>query len=110
MSAIRFQKCASCAHQWALARAGCPSCGGRELLVQESAGRGRVYSVTIQHRAPHKDFPEAPPWRIALIDLDEGPRIMGHLEDDGRIGARVQGHMKPFGGAMVPSFNSKPKE
>lgn len=109
MSAIQYQKCATCDDHWVLARTRCPECGG-DIVQRASTGHGTIYSVTIQHRAPHKDFPETGPWRIALIDLDEGLRIMGHLEDDGQIGARVSGKMKPFGGAMVPSFNTKPEE
>ncbi|MGH1331737.1 MAG: Zn-ribbon domain-containing OB-fold protein [Paracoccaceae bacterium] len=109
MSAIHYQSCTVCGDQWALARTHCRRCGG-DIIRQASTGRGTIFSVTTQHRAPHKDFPETAPWNIALIDLDEGVRIMGRLEDNGQIGARVSGQMKPFGGAMVPSFNTKEEE
>lgn len=39
------------------------------------SGLGRVYSVTLQHRAPEGwDIP--PPFQVALVRLREGPAVL----------------------------------
>ncbi|MWB78754.1 DNA-binding protein [Pseudooceanicola sp. 216_PA32_1] len=104
MSAIRYQECRACGDRWALPRGLCRRCGSDDLAWQDSGGAGRVYSLTTQHRAPSRDFPVAPPWRIGLVDLDEGPRVMCHLDEAAAIGSRVRGGMREFAGAQVPWF------
>ena len=108
MSAIRYQLCPACGDRWSLPRDRCRSCGAAPV-ERESAGRGTVYSVTTQHRAPARDFPVAPPWRIGLVDLDEGVRVMGHLDTAATIGARVTGRMQDFAGTPVPGFDTDGK-
>ncbi len=109
MSAIRYQLCPACGDRWALPRDRCRSCGGKPE-TRDSLGRGTVFSVTTQRRAPSRDFPVAPPWRIGLVDLDEGPRVMGILDDAARIGSRVTGEMQDFAGAQVATFRTKQEE
>lgn len=105
MTPITYQICPACDDRWSLPRDRCRRCGG-PVDTRPSAGAGTVFSVTTQHRAPGRDFPVAPPWRIGLIDLDEGPRVMGHLDDRATIGARVRGTMQDFAGAKVPTFDT----
>lgn len=66
-----------------------PGTGSTELDWVEVSGLGRVYSTTVIRRRP----PE-PHRNIALIDLDEGPRLLSRIEgmdpDLVRIGMRVQ--------------------
>ena len=62
---------------------------GEDLEWVEASGLGTVYSTTVVRKRP----PE-PSSNIALIDLDEGPRMMSRVEgvDPGevRIGMRVR--------------------
>lgn len=54
----------------------------------ESAGIGVVYSLTTV-RIPVVDELK-PPYILALVDLDEGPRLLTNIEGgDPRIGDRV---------------------
>ncbi|MCY4393966.1 MAG: Zn-ribbon domain-containing OB-fold protein [Rhodospirillaceae bacterium] len=66
-----------------------PGTGSTDLDWVEVSGRGRVYSTTVIRRRP----PE-PDRNIALIDLDEGPRLLSRVEDPApdqvHIGMRVQ--------------------
>ncbi|WP_163849178.1 Zn-ribbon domain-containing OB-fold protein [Pseudooceanicola aestuarii] len=105
MNAIRYQFCPACDARWYLPRPACPRCGGA-AQTRQAAGTGHVYAVTTQHRAPARDFPVAPPWRIGLIDLAEGVRVMGHVDPVATIGARVHGEMRDFAGASVPAFDT----
>lgn len=59
-----------------------------ELAWVESSGKGTVYSKTnVQVEVP--GF--TPPYDVAIVQLDEGPRVMTHLLGaDVPIGGRVQ--------------------
>lgn len=108
MSAIPYQKCMACGEQWVLPRPLCRACGASKIAPCESSGKGTVFSVTTQHRAPHQNYPETAPWRIALVDLDEeGLRVMGHLDEIGQIGDRVTGRIMIFAGTSVPTFTTQ---
>jgi uncharacterized OB-fold protein len=64
-------------------------CGGTELAWVVSSGLGTVYSATLSHVQIIPELP--PPYAVALIDLDEGPRLLSNvIEGDYSIGARVR--------------------
>lgn len=71
---IGFQKCRVCAHQWYFRRPFCPSCGSPDLVERRSVGRGIVRAWTLIQRTTGQDDR---PVRLALVDLDEGIRVMG---------------------------------
>src|SRR3546814_11356318 len=52
-----------------------PGTGETDLEWVEAMGTGTVYSVTVIGRKP-----PAAPYHVALIDLDEGPRLMSRVE------------------------------
>ena len=66
-----------------------PGTGADDLEWVEAAGTGTVYSVTVVRTKP-----PAEPYDVALVDLDEGPRLMTRVEglpaDQVRIGQRVK--------------------
>lgn len=66
-----------------------PLTGDTDLEWVAASGQGRVYSVTVvRKREPEQDY------NVALIDLQEGPRMMSRVEGiapaDVRIGMAVQ--------------------
>ena len=73
---FRLQRCASCATHVFYPRLLCPACGSSNLAWITPSGRGKVYSTTVMRRRPDRggDF------NVALIDLDEGPRLMSRVE------------------------------
>jgi uncharacterized OB-fold protein len=76
--------------------------GGRQ-------GAGSVHSFTIIRRASDPAFAPLVPYAVALIDLDEGPRMMANIVGANalavKIGDRVQVTFEDRGdGAMVPQF------
>lgn len=103
-SGIMIEQCRACEKRWALPRRRCPHCGATGIDRIEAAGGGRVFSATLVHRAPDDRFAALTPYRIALIDLDEGPRLMAHLRGDAPIGARVAGRIEPVAGRPLPVF------
>jgi len=75
---LKLQRCSGCDHVYFPARPFCPACSSRDVNWFTASGRARLYSYVINHRAP-KGF-EAP-YVIAVVELDEGPRMMTNLID-----------------------------
>lgn len=57
----------------------CPNCLSKDMNWQELNGKGTLYSYTIVHAAPPMFSPL--PLYVAVIDLEEGVRLVTHLLD-----------------------------
>ncbi|MFI9781634.1 Zn-ribbon domain-containing OB-fold protein [Streptomyces sp. NPDC051956] len=79
-------------HQW-FPRALSLSSGRRDLQWREVSGQGTLYSWTVTH-SPWPGHEDRVPYVCALVDLDEGVRMLVNLvtDDPGAlgIGARVR--------------------
>jgi hypothetical protein len=58
-------------------RAICPECAGLTEWF-EAAGRGRIYSYTVNQRGEGA-YQGLPPFVLAYVELDEGPRMMTNI-------------------------------
>lgn len=87
-------------------RAVCTHCHGRALQWRDSAGQGVVLSHTTVRRAPTPAFKADTPYAIALVDLDEGFRLMVNVRGGAgaplAIGARVRIVFEARGDGAVP--------
>jgi uncharacterized OB-fold protein len=57
----------------------CPHCLSDDTGWQQVSGRGRVYSFVVFHRAYHPAFEL--PYVVAVVELDEGPRLLSNIVD-----------------------------
>jgi uncharacterized OB-fold protein len=73
---LRLQRCDDCQHTYFPPRPFCPSCSSRSVSVIKATGRGRLFSYVINHR-PHPAW--SAPYSIAIVELDEGPRMMSNI-------------------------------
>lgn len=76
---LRLQRCKSCNHTYFPPRDFCPACSAREVEVVKASGKATLYSYIINHR-PRPDFGEEP-HSIAVVQLEEGPRMMSNIVD-----------------------------
>ena len=60
----------------------CPHCWSRRVSWAELSGRGRLYAATTIHAAPAAFRGEAP-YRVGIVDLEEGLRLATRLWGDG---------------------------
>ncbi|HJU32439.1 MAG TPA: OB-fold domain-containing protein [Hyphomicrobiaceae bacterium] len=78
----------------------CPFTGSARLEWRVSKGLGTVYSTTVVHPA------KGAPYNVALIDCDEGFRLMSRVEDidpmQVKIGQRVRFRVHRPGGEEPP--------
>ncbi|WP_153135454.1 Zn-ribbon domain-containing OB-fold protein [Paraburkholderia agricolaris] len=105
-----IRKCSACESLHFMPRYLCPVCWSDRLEWVDSGGTGSVHSFTIIRRAPMSAFAARAPYVVALIDLDEGPRMMANVIGEDalsvRIGDRVCVTFEDRGdGARLPQFN-----
>ena len=76
---LLLQQCKECGKHQFYPRGVCSHCLGSALDWVESRGRGQVHTFTVCHRAPHPGFAGQLPFVIAVIELDEGVRMMTNI-------------------------------
>jgi uncharacterized OB-fold protein len=94
---------------WFLPRVVCPKCWSQDVEVLRASGRGEVHSFTIVHRAALPSFADRVPYVVALIETDEGVRVLANLvgvaPSDAEIGMKVQAVFEDHDdGVVVPEF------
>jgi uncharacterized protein len=105
-----IQQCKSCGTRHFMARSQCPSCWSDQLEWVDCAGTGTIYSFSVVHRASMPEFAAIVPYVVALIELDEGPRmfanVVGERALEVGIGDRVKVCFEVRGddGAKLPQF------
>ena len=78
---LRYQCCDRCGQVQLIPRSLCAGCQHTALAWKVSGGRGRILSHTTVHRAPTPAFRGDVPYVIALVDMDEGFRLMVNVQD-----------------------------
>jgi uncharacterized OB-fold protein len=76
-----LQRCNTCSNLFFYPREACPSCLSAELEWVPVSGSGRVYSYTIVHQPQHPAFEQDSPYIFAMIQLEEGPRMVSNVVD-----------------------------
>jgi uncharacterized OB-fold protein len=74
-----FQRCRSCGQWRHIPRLMCAACGSPEWEWSQSSGRGRIFSWTVTHQAMHPAFAADVPYVVALVELEEGVRMVTGL-------------------------------
>jgi uncharacterized OB-fold protein len=74
---LRIQRCSDCNVWRHPPRYLCAQCGSGRFSFEPVSGRGVVFSWTITHRAVDPAF--EPPYAIVVVELEEGPRLVGNL-------------------------------
>jgi len=74
---LLVRRCEACDTAFAPMVMRCDRCDGA-LTWTEASGRARLASYVIVHR-PAPAWRDEAPYVIALVDLDEGPRLMTNL-------------------------------
>ncbi len=99
--------CTACERPVWYPREVCPDCLDSALEWRPATGRGVVYACTVVHRpqVPALD----PPYVVALVELDEGVRLMsnvvGRPPEQVAVGDRVQVTWEPLSdGRRLPLF------
>lgn len=91
---LLLQYCDACQHYQFYPRLYCMRCGGSGLRWVEVSGRGTLYTYTVIRQNKSAEFRERVPYNVAIIQLEEGPRMMSNIVDtepeDLRVDAPVR--------------------
>jgi uncharacterized OB-fold protein len=114
-------RCGACERTYFPPRESCPYCRRKSIGKMNDlkfSGKGEIVSYTIIHSAP-EDFENQVPYPIAVIELEEGPRITAQIVDcdinDVKIGMKVQSTFRRiqedgYIGAIYYGYKFKPIE
>lgn len=105
---LRVKHCPSCEALFRFNHAWCPECGNAELDWKKTAGRGVVTNFTIIHVPPYEAYVDEVPYVLALIELEEGVRVMMNVIDcdpqSVHIGMKVALTFETRGDVQLPQF------
>jgi hypothetical protein len=76
---VRVQRCTACGEYVFYPRPHCTICLSDNLEWVAVSGGGTVYAFTIVRRAMNPAFAEDVPYVYAIVNLDEGPRLMTNI-------------------------------
>lgn len=88
-----MQRCNACGHVQFPPRAFCTHCLSDALEWAPTGGRGHVHTFTVCRIAPSAAFESQLPYVVAIVELDEGVRLLANIlgvePDRVTVGARV---------------------
>ncbi len=76
---LLIQHCEDCGARQSLPQPCCRSCLSEKIRWLEASGRGTVYSYTTIHRPPSPRFEGDVPYTLALVELEEGVRLLSNI-------------------------------
>ncbi len=79
-------RCSACGHAHSIRFRRCTKCGAGELVQARYGPEGTVWATTTLHVA--SGGREAP-YTLAYVDLDDGPRLLAHVEDGPALALQV---------------------
>ena len=102
---VLIARCAECSNLQHPPTPMCPKCGSVEWSAQEASGRGTVHSWIVSH---HPNRTEEPPRIVALVQLEEGVRMVSNLCDidpqDVSNDVEVEVTFADVSGVRLPQF------
>ena len=76
---LLMPRCDRCEKYWFPPSLLCPHCYSARWTWTETKGRGRIFSYVVYHRVYHLAFAQEVPYAVAVIELDEGPRMYSNV-------------------------------
>lgn len=103
------QWCATCDRGIHYPRHACPRCLGDDLTWREVSGDGVVHAATTLHVAAAPWMADRTPYSVAIIELNEGVRMLSNIDTDSpssiTVGERVQLSWRHLSdGRRLPQF------
>ena len=76
---LLIQRCARCGRHQFYPRAHCAACFAPDPAWVPASGRGRLHTYTVIYRTPNAEFAADCPYVLAIVELDEGPRLTARI-------------------------------
>lgn len=110
---LMLMRCRACAAWRVPARDRCDVCWSTDTEWAQASGRGTVYTFGIMHQVYHPGFAADVPYNVAVVELEEGVRMMsaivGCAAEAIRVGMPVAAVFEPIGnGVTLVKFRPAP--
>jgi len=97
---LLIARCRACEKVHHYPRPFCPSCWSDDIEAIEASGRGTLYTYSTVFVNDLHPFKERLPYVAAMVELEEGPRLMTNLVDcepeDLAVGMAVEVTFRPL--------------
>jgi uncharacterized OB-fold protein len=108
-----LKHCNACGQHHFYPRPFCPKCWSTDVVWTQAVGAGTLYTFSGVRQNDLPPCPERVPYVAAIVELDEGPRVMTNVEgaafDTLEIGTRVQVAFKAISDDVtIPIFRPVP--
>jgi uncharacterized OB-fold protein len=77
--ALELPFCLGCERAFYPPQRRCPHCLSDRTDWRAISGRGRIYSWIVMHQVYDPSFKDRAPYAVAIIELEEGPRLVTNL-------------------------------
>ena len=98
---LHLQQCTDCGVYRHPPRWYCPQCHSKSYEFVPVSGAGTIYSMVINHYTVDRGWADEVPYISAVVQLTEGPRVVGHLRGvqpgGAELGQAVQVVVEPRG-------------
>jgi len=106
---LMIQRCGECLASLAPGSRACTECLGERLEWARASGKATLHTFAIMHQRYHPAFFDELPYNIAVVELEEGPRlnttITGTPNDALRVGMSLVVTFEDVGeGVALPKF------
>jgi uncharacterized OB-fold protein len=75
-----LRHCNACGRDHYYPRPFCPTCWSDDVEWKAASGRGTLYTYSVVHVNDLPPFNERVPYVAAIVELEEGPRVMTNVE------------------------------
>lgn len=108
---LMFQRCRHCGHAWMPARSECPKCLSPDHEWIAASGAAKLVSWVVYHRAFNEAFRTRVPYTVAVVQLDEGPRMISNVIGADPSALKIDQTLKlqidREGDVFIPRFKPK---
>jgi uncharacterized OB-fold protein len=104
-----IRRCKACGELHFMPRYLCPACWSDQLEWIDARGTARVHSFSVIRRASDPAFASRVPYVVALVELEEGPRMMANILGEDALSVAIGDPVKVTfedrgDGALIPQF------
>ncbi|MEZ4493033.1 MAG: OB-fold domain-containing protein [Dehalococcoidia bacterium] len=105
---LRLMRCTACGIARLPAREHCDACLSTEYEWFDASGGGSIRTFGVMHQKYHPGFYDELPYTVAIVELDEGPRlptnIVGLAGKKAEVGMRVIVDWERHDDVALPKF------
>lgn len=105
---LMLMRCAECGEFRMPARMHCDACLATATEWVEASGRGTVRTFGVMHQKYHAGFLEETPYNLAVVELEEGPRLVTNIVETANaaiaVGMPVTVAFTDYDDVSLPKF------